>query len=181
MARTARMTATGRTAPTDSQPAPDPVLFVQHTRTPAETAALGARIAVLARPGDLICLQGDLGCGKTVLARGFVRALAGEGVEVPSPTFNILLTYPAQPAPVWHFDLYRVGDPEELWELGLDEAFAEGVSLVEWPDRLAGMTLPPPLRLCLEALPDGGRGEVRRITGSGGGDWPQRLHRAGLG
>lgn len=174
------MIATGQPASTELPAASGPALFVRETRTPQETAALGARLAGLARAGDVICLQGDLGCGKTVLARGFIRALAGGAIEVPSPTFNILLTYPAEPASIWHFDLYRVGDPEELWELGLDEAFAEGISLVEWPDRLAGLVLPPVLWLTLAAVADGSQAELRRIAASGDGDWPQRLREAGL-
>ncbi|MFC3228048.1 tRNA (adenosine(37)-N6)-threonylcarbamoyltransferase complex ATPase subunit type 1 TsaE [Marinibaculum pumilum] len=212
------MTAPGRSLPPDRQPADRqptdrqaagrrpgdlagaPALLERHVRTPAETAALGAALAAIARPGDLFCLQGGLGSGKTVLARGFVRALAGAGIEVPSPTFNIVLTYPAAAATLWHFDLYRVADADELWELGLEEAFADGISLVEWPERLGDAA--PAQALWLELRPvtgaagppvvapdsmdggntggDGMAAELRQIIVRGGAAWAARLREAGL-
>ena len=178
-----------------------PALLVRIVRRPEETAAFGAALAALARPGDTFCLQGGLGSGKTVLARGFIRALAGAATEVPSPTFNIVLTYPAAAATLWHFDLYRVADAEELWELGLEEAFADGISLVEWPERLGDAA--PAQALWLELQPvagaaagsprvapdsmdggdlegDGMAAEQRQITVRGGTAWGTRLREAGL-
>ncbi len=111
------------------------------------TAALAGKIAALVRPGDVIALGGDLGCGKTTFARAFIRALAalnGEGdpdEEVPSPTFTMVQIYECRPAPIWHFDLYRVERPEESYELGIEEAFESAISLVEWPQNL-GRLLP---------------------------------------
>lgn len=107
---------------------------------PAATERLAAIIAGQARPGDAILLSGDLGAGKTHFARAFINALTAAPEEVPSPTFTLVQTYDAlaQAAPVkiWHFDLYRLKSPEETLELGIDEVFAEGIALVEWPDRL---------------------------------------------
>ncbi len=104
------------------------------------TEAAAAAVATRARAGDVFCLFGDLGAGKTTFARGFLRACGVEG-EIPSPTFNLLLTYETTLGQVWHFDLYRLSAPEEAVELGMDDAFAEGISLIEWPERL-GTWLP---------------------------------------
>lgn len=154
-----------------------PPLFVRDCAAEAETAQLGAALARLARAGDVICLEGPLGSGKTVLARGFVQQAAGAAVEVPSPTFNIVLTYAAAPAQVWHFDLYRIADPAELWELGVEEAFATGISLVEWPERLGDQVPADALWLRLETLADGSR----RIAAFGDAAWAARLREGGLG
>lgn len=106
----------------------------------AATEAAAAGLARLCRPGDVFCLFGDLGAGKTTFARGFLRALGIED-EIPSPTFNLLLTYDTDRGQVWHFDLYRLNAREEAIELGIDDAFADGICLIEWPDRL-GTWLP---------------------------------------
>lgn len=137
----------------------------------AATGRLAARLAALARPGDAIGLEGELGVGKTTFARAFISHLAGETVEVPSPTFNLVLSYPMPGFMVWHFDLYRVEHPEELAELGFDEALATGVALVEWPERLGAAWPADGLILRLESA----AGEGRRARLKGGGDWPKRL------
>ena len=98
------------------------------------TAELGARIATALRPGDVIALSGDLGAGKTALARAILRALGVTG-HVPSPTFTLVQSYQTPGLTVHHFDLYRVEDASELRELGLEEAREEGAVLIEWPDR----------------------------------------------
>nr|WP_276591776.1 tRNA (adenosine(37)-N6)-threonylcarbamoyltransferase complex ATPase subunit type 1 TsaE [Sphingomicrobium nitratireducens] len=98
----------------------------------AETRALGAKVARLLQPGDVITLQGPLGAGKTSFARGLIEALGHEG-EVPSPSFAIVQPYDHLDLPVWHVDLYRLEDPSELEELGLD-ATEDSVLLVEWPE-----------------------------------------------
>jgi tRNA threonylcarbamoyladenosine biosynthesis protein TsaE len=108
------------------------------------TADLAQRIAGLARAGDVLALSGGLGTGKTVFARAFIDARAGTAQEVPSPTFTLVQAYdvPGRPAgagvTVYHFDLFRIDDPAEVRELGMDDAFAEGISLIEWPERLNG-------------------------------------------
>ena len=109
------------------------------------TAALARRLADGAARRDVFGLSGPLGAGKTTFARAFIGEIArlsGETVdEVPSPTFTLVQTYSFARATVWHFDLYRIGKPAEAWELGLEEALADGISLIEWPERL-GPLLP---------------------------------------
>jgi tRNA threonylcarbamoyladenosine biosynthesis protein TsaE len=119
--------------------------------TEAATASLGARLAAAAQPRDVLLLHGDLGMGKTALARGFVTALAPETEEVPSPTFTLVQTYDTSRGTVWHFDLYRLKAPDEIWELGFEEALADGILLIEWPDRLG--SLAPRDRLDLTLSP----------------------------
>jgi|688.fasta_scaffold1056361_2 tRNA threonylcarbamoyladenosine biosynthesis protein TsaE len=106
----------------------------------ADTADLAVRLGRLIRPGDVIALRGDLGTGKTTLARALIRSRLGPGTEVPSPTFTLVQTYPDPVCPIWHFDLYRLEDPGEMRELGLEEA-VDGLALIEWPERL-GRYLP---------------------------------------
>ena len=144
---------------------------------PDETATLdlAGRIAALARPGDAILLEGGLGSGKTSFARGFLSAL-GVREEVPSPTFTLVQAYDTGKGPVWHVDLYRLKHPDEVLELGLEEALAEGILLVEWPDRLGPLL---PADALTVALAIDGPTE-RSVTLSGGGDWDRRLESAGL-
>lgn len=103
----------------------------------AATEALGRRIAAALRPGDLVALGGDLGAGKTTLARAILTAL-GVTEAMPSPTFTLVQRYDTPGLIVHHYDLYRIEDPRELDELGLDEALDQGAALVEWPERAAG-------------------------------------------
>lgn len=147
----------------------------------AATERLGRALAALLRRGDVVALFGDLGAGKTSLARALIRALPGpEGSaeeEVPSPTFTLVQVYERAPAPVWHFDLYRIEDPEEIHELGLSEALAEGITLIEWPERLGDLL--PTAALCVtlgfvESGSEAGN-DSREALLEGGGDWPQRL------
>ena len=100
----------------------------------AATVALGARIARGLHAGDAVLLSGELGAGKTALARGILRA-RGVTEHVPSPTFTLVQSYETPGLTVRHFDLYRVENARELDELGLDEALDEGAILVEWPER----------------------------------------------
>jgi tRNA threonylcarbamoyladenosine biosynthesis protein TsaE len=102
------------------------------------TASLATRIAGLARVGDIIALSGPLGGGKTSFARAFIRARFDTREDVPSPTFTLVEIYGAAP-PVWHFDLFRLAAPDEAWELGIEDAFADGISLIEWPERLGAL------------------------------------------
>src|SRR5690242_11670525 len=125
------------------------------------TLALGARLAGAAVRGDVFALAGDLGAGKTTLARGFIRALTTPEEEVPSPTFTLVQTYDTPKGMVWHFDLYRLEDPEEAWELGIEEAFADGISLVEWPERLGALL---PARRRAVSLELAGAGRRARIA-----------------
>jgi len=106
----------------------------------AATAALGVGIARVLRKGDVVALIGELGAGKTTLARALIRHLAGPDTEAPSPTFTLVQTYATRSIPIWHFDLYRLNSSAEAQELGLEEA-VDGVALIEWPERL-GRDLP---------------------------------------
>jgi tRNA threonylcarbamoyladenosine biosynthesis protein TsaE len=141
----------------------------------AATEGLGRALARLLRPGDVIALFGDLGAGKTALARALIRALPGPpgaaAEEVPSPTFTLVQTYERQPAPVWHFDLYRLEGAAEVEELGFSEALAGDIVLVEWPERLGSLL--PHDALSVTLIFDAGHGRRARLAG--GGDWPGRL------
>jgi tRNA threonylcarbamoyladenosine biosynthesis protein TsaE len=110
--------------------------------TSEATERLGASIARLLRPGDAVLLRGDLGAGKSTLARGLVRALTSPDEDVPSPTFTLVQAYEGPDFSIAHLDLYRLSGPDEVYELGFDEALEEGAVLVEWPQRL-GARLPP--------------------------------------
>ena len=106
----------------------------------AATDQLGASLAAqLTAPGAVL-LEGDLGAGKTSLARAMIRTLTGEpNVEVPSPTFTLLQTYESDRGPIYHYDLYRLKAPDEVFELDWEAALAEAIVLVEWPERLSGL------------------------------------------
>jgi len=102
----------------------------------ADTQRLGAALAGELRAHEAICLSGPLGAGKSSLARGLIRALAGADTEAPSPTFTLVQTYATPRFPLAHFDLYRLARPEEALELGLDDALDEGAAVIEWAEKL---------------------------------------------
>jgi tRNA threonylcarbamoyladenosine biosynthesis protein TsaE len=103
----------------------------------------------------VILLDGSIGAGKSCLARAFIRARLGATEEVPSPTFTLVQTYEAEGTEIWHADLYRLTHPDEVWELGLDDAFETAICLVEWPDRLGVHVPPDALFIRLEAAAEG--------------------------
>ena len=135
----------------------------------ADTRRLGAAIAGELKRHEAVCLSGPLGAGKSTLARGLIQALTGDETEVPSPTFTLVQTYETPRLAVAHFDLYRLEKPEEVAELGLDEALDEGSALIEWPEKL-GHHLPAN-RLDVELHIDG---ERRRARMSPHGAWEDR-------
>ena len=137
----------------------------------ADTARLGAAIAGVLRPGEAVCLSGPLGAGKSTLARALVRALTTPDEEVPSPTFTLVQFYEGPRLRVAHFDLYRLSNPDEAYEIGLDEAIDEGAAVIEWPERLAGRL--PPDRLDVEIGP-GDDDEGRRVRITPHGAWEGR-------
>jgi tRNA threonylcarbamoyladenosine biosynthesis protein TsaE len=146
----------------------------------AATERLAARLAAVARIGDVIALSGELGTGKTAFARAFVRALTTPAEEVPSPTFTLVQVYDGTSGPIYHFDLYRVRSPAEAWELGIEEAFALGISLIEWPERLGPLMPAGRLELRFALVP--GRGdEARRVEIVTEDGWRDRLASLGLG
>lgn len=133
----------------------------------AATTRLGAAVAWLLKTGDAVLLYGDLGAGKSTLARGLVRALTRPDEEVPSPTFTLVQQYAPSSATrpfLSHFDLYRLSGAEEVFELGLDEAMDEGAIVVEWPQRLGDRL--PANRLDIE-LTIVSEGRLARITPHG--------------
>jgi tRNA threonylcarbamoyladenosine biosynthesis protein TsaE len=136
------------------------------------TEALGAALAGLLRPGDVIGLSGPLGVGKTALARGLLVAL-GHGGEVPSPSFAIVQPYDELVPPIWHVDLFRIDDIGELDELGLDAA-ADGVLLVEWPEKAGPSAWPQALGLTLEFARGGARRLTVKVPPSWQSRWPPR-------
>ena len=114
------------------------------TRSEADTMALAARLSPMLAPGDTVLLEGDLGAGKSVLARGIARGMGIEG-PMPSPTFTLMIPYESDGRRLYHFDLYRLADPDEYYAAGLDEFVGgDGVAVVEWPD-MAGLDPEPAL------------------------------------
>lgn len=134
-------------------------------KTEQDTEALARRLAAVARQGDCFALFGTLGMGKSVFSRAFIRSLTDTG-EVPSPTFTLLQTYSAGLFEICHFDLYRLKSPEEIFELGMEEALYSSVCLIEWPEKM-GAYLPRNAVKVVFSAEDGGR--LITITG------PERL------
>ncbi|PZQ59271.1 MAG: tRNA (adenosine(37)-N6)-threonylcarbamoyltransferase complex ATPase subunit type 1 TsaE [Sphingomonas taxi] len=137
----------------------------------AATTAWGERLAAVLRAGDVVALSGGLGAGKTSLARGVLAALGLAG-EAPSPTFAIVQPYapPEVRLPVLHVDLYRLDDPHEIEELGLEEARLDSALLVEWPERAGAGRWADALALDIAILPDG----ARRLTWAAPAAWEAR-------
>ena len=140
-----------------------------------DTASLGARLATCLRPGDCVALSGDLGVGKTSLARSIIQASIGEPCAVPSPTFTLVQTYDLADSRIWHFDLYRLSAADELLELGWDEALTE-ISLIEWAERAE--TYLPADRVTI-SLAFGGGEDERSALIQAPEDWLGRLMAAG--
>jgi tRNA threonylcarbamoyladenosine biosynthesis protein TsaE len=136
--------------PTFSLPLPDE----------AATERLGATLAARLRPRDVVALVGGLGAGKTTLARAVLRAASGQPtLVVPSPTFTLVEVYDTPGGAFWHFDLYRLEQPEQVFELGWEEARTDGIALVEWAERLGPLLPPERLTVTLSI-----EGEGRRAT-----------------
>ena len=138
-----------------------------------ETEAFGRRLAAQLRAGDVIALFGELGAGKTTLARGILAGLGHEG-DVASPTFPIVIPYDSLAVPAWHVDLYRIEDPAELGELALDEALEDGALIVEWPERMGSALWPHSLRLTLRRQGEGARTLTAGIPAAWEARWPLR-------
>ncbi len=140
-----------------------------HLKDESDTLALGRSLARVLRAGDFIALTGDLGAGKTTLARGLITALVGE-TDVPSPTYTLVQTYNSADLEIWHCDLYRLEAPEDVFELGLMDALDDIACLVEWPERLG--TYLPEDRLTIDL----GFAKAGRIaTLSAGPSWAKRV------
>lgn len=129
----------------------------------AATGAFAAEVATRLRPGDVVLMKGDLGAGKTAFARALIRSMTGDpDALVPSPTFTLVQTYDTSVAPIWHFDLYRLKDPDEIFELGWEDARSGGISIIEWPERLASLL--PKQVLTISLSPVSGQPDTRIIT-----------------
>ena len=112
---------------------------VKYTLTQQDLMTLAEPLVKALRRGDVVALWGDLGVGKTTFARVLIQALVGEAIDVPSPTFTLVQVYDCPQAEVWHCDLYRLKHPEEVFEIGLEDAFHQAICLIEWPERLGGL------------------------------------------
>lgn len=147
----------------------------------AAMSAIGHALAPVLAPGDTVRLEGPLGAGKTVFARALIRALAGEDEEVPSPTFALVQIYDTARGDLWHLDLYRLEEPDEILELGFEEAVDETICLVEWPDKADSFM--PSGALTVEISTEGnsqpGLVQKRRVTlkaaAGHDGAWRDRL------
>ncbi len=136
-----------------------------------DTQRLAADVAAQARRGDVILLSGEIGAGKSVFARAFIRArLDAPGEDVPSPTFTIVQTYADPRGDIWHMDLYRLTNSDEVYELGIEEAFETGICLIEWPDRLGADSPADALQIEMQAGPEQ---HTAMITATA--NWTERL------
>ena len=135
----------------------------------AATERLGAALARRLRPRDVVALQGGLGVGKTTLARAMLRAASGDpALIVPSPTFTLVEIYDTPAGVFWHFDLYRLEEPEQVFELGWEEARADGTALVEWAERLGALLPSERLTVTLSLEGDGRRADLEGGARFGG-------------
>lgn len=141
--------------------------------TEGSTAALAAALAPLLRGGDILLLDGEIGAGKTAFARALIRTRLGRAEDVPSPTFTLVQTYHDGGVEIWHADLYRLMSPDEVFELGLDEAFETAICLIEWPDRLGSAVPENALRLSFQS-----GATTHSVTIDGPSNWLARLSRA---
>jgi tRNA threonylcarbamoyladenosine biosynthesis protein TsaE len=146
-----------------------------HLRDLSATEQLGLALARHLRRSDVVAVRGELGAGKTTLARGLIRGLGFEG-DVSSPTFPIIQVYdePGMAFPLWHIDLYRIDHPSELEELGLDEARSEAALVIEWPERLGGALWADALLLSLAGSGAEGRALTAHVPPAWEGRWPPR-------
>ena len=141
---------------------------------PAATQRLGFLLARHLRAGDVVALAGDLGAGKSVLARAIITCLCPEEDDIPSPTFTLVQTYePQSGGTIMHFDLYRLEMPEEALDLGIEDAFVDAICLIEWPQRLGPFLPRTALAVSLSAID--GASDARMISIAGGGRWADLL------
>ncbi len=137
----------------------------------AATLAFGRKLSKALRVGDVVTLSGPLSAGKTTLVRGLLAALGHKG-EVPSPSFAIVQPYESLKLPVWHVDLYRIEDPSDLAELGLEDIREDGVLIIEWPEHGDADVWPEALALSLNVAEDGARALTAKVPTAWEGRWP---------
>ncbi|MDE9450122.1 tRNA (adenosine(37)-N6)-threonylcarbamoyltransferase complex ATPase subunit type 1 TsaE [Aliiroseovarius sp. Z3] len=147
--------------------------------SPDHTRKFAENLSASLHSGDVILLEGGIGAGKTHFARSLIQALqakSGRVEDVPSPTFTLVQTYDVEPSEVWHADLYRLSHPDEIEELGLTQAFDDGICLVEWPDRLGDLWPENALLMSFEIEETSDHQDQRVITYSGDKDlWQRRV------
>lgn len=131
------------------------------------TASLARMIGAQLTPGSVLLLEGGVGAGKTHFARSLIQSLLRTPEDVPSPTFTLVQTYDGTRGEIWHSDLYRLTGPDEVIELGLEEAFETAICLIEWPDRLGDLTPAEALRLTFTPEDE----DLRRINAHGPASW----------
>lgn len=131
------------------------------SNSPDETAQLASKLGAVVRAGDTILLEGEIGAGKSHFARALILSRLAEAEDVPSPTFTIVQVYDLPDCELWHADLYRLGDPDQVVELGLIDAFDSAICLIEWPDRLDDLRPADALTLTLD---DPEKTDRREIT-----------------
>ena len=129
--------------------------------TPHATVTTAARIGSALQPGDTLLLEGGIGAGKTHFARALIQSLQDEPEDVPSPSFTLVQEYDTRAGPLWHADLYRLTGPDDIAELGLEEAFETAICLVEWPDRLGPLRPGTALTLAFAPGPTDSAREVQ--------------------
>ena len=127
--------------------------FIIHSEN--EMLKVAKKLAPLFRSGDVVALYGTLGVGKTTFVRALVHTLLGKKVEVPSPTFTLLQTYDTPDYPLYHFDFYRLKSPEEAYEIGIEDAFGSGLSLIEWPEKLGSILPKKHISITIQITPEG--------------------------
>ena len=149
--------------------------FSLPSQSPEQTAALAARLGARLQPGDVLLLDGPVGAGKSHFCRALIQsrlAAVNRHEDVPSPSFTLVQTYEAGGVEMWHADLYRLSDPNEIFELGLEDAFEQAICLVEWAERLGDAR--PRGALHLRLTPGAGP-DARHLEFTGGPAWQARL------
>ena len=159
------------------------MILTNKIKGPEAMTAFGHYLAQIIKTGDVIALEGGLGAGKSTLARGMIAAiLEANGWpidDIPSPTFTLVQSYPwadetDQTREIWHMDLWRLDGPDEVIELGFDEALGRHAMIIEWPDRMAGLLPPNTLMVSIETA-DGGDARTITLQSEDGSDWRDRL------
>ncbi len=148
---------------------PDSASVPLYLPAPADTAALGARLCGGLAVGDVVFLNGDLGAGKTTLARGLINAWTESPQAAPSPSYTLVQTYEGPRGELWHLDLYRLAHPDEVLELGLEDAYETALVVIEWPKRMGPHA--PARRLDITLRMEG-QGRTACIAPIGGGIAP---------
>lgn len=139
----------------------DPVYSEHLFTSENQTSAFAARLAQYLRPGDCLLMEGPVGAGKSFFARAAILALLEEPEDIPSPTFTLVQTYDSSAGEIWHSDLYRLSHPDEIEELGLNDAMSDAICFIEWPDRLGSYRPENALTLVFE---NGQGADERRLT-----------------